>query len=105
MSAENLKALSRLAALISEGYPFAALQSKIKSQRIDAIAPQGAHATLLEVFNQLRLDANLAQVQLVVGCHRPRGRGHSSRPSRTFARCRDSRVPILGDPPARAPKP
>jgi hypothetical protein len=53
VSAENLKALSRLAALISQGYPFAALQSKIKSQRIDAIAPQGSHATLLEVFNQL----------------------------------------------------
>ena len=42
MSVENLKALSRLAALISEGYPFAALQAKIKNPRLDAIAPQGS---------------------------------------------------------------
>ena len=66
MSEENLKALSRLAALISEGYPFAALQSKIKKPRLDAIAPQGAHSTLLEAINQMRTDAKLAPVQLVV---------------------------------------
>ena len=66
MSVENLKALSRLAALISEGYPFAALQAKIKNPRIDIVAPQGAHAPVLEVINQFRQDAKLAQVQLVV---------------------------------------
>ncbi|MEY3677687.1 MAG: hypothetical protein RL351_914 [Actinomycetota bacterium] len=66
MSVENLKALSRLAALISEGYPFAALQAKIKTPRIDIVAPQGAHAPVLEVINRFRHDAKLAQVQLVV---------------------------------------
>lgn len=66
MSVENLKALSRLAALISEGYPFSALQARIKSSRLDAIGPQGSHATLIEVFNQFRRDAKLAPVQLVV---------------------------------------
>ncbi|MSZ23340.1 MAG: hypothetical protein F2610_03600, partial [Actinobacteria bacterium] len=66
MSVENLKALSRLAALISEGYPFAALQSKIRQQRLDVIAPIGAHSTLVEVFNQMRTDAGLVPVQLVV---------------------------------------
>ena len=66
MSVENLKALSRLAALISEGYPFAALQSKIRQQRLDVIAPIGAHSTLVEVFNQMRIDAALVPVQLVV---------------------------------------
>jgi transcription-repair coupling factor (superfamily II helicase) len=66
VSVENLKALSRLAALISEGYPFAALQAKIKNSRIDIVAPQGAHAPVLEVINQFRHDAKLAQVQLVV---------------------------------------
>ena len=66
MSVENLKALSRLAALISEGYPFAALQAKIKNSRIDIVAPQGAHAPVLEVINQFRHGCKLAQVQLVV---------------------------------------
>ena len=66
MSEENLKALSRLAALISEGYPFAALQSKVKNFRVDIVAPQGAHAPLLEVINQFRADAKQTQVQLVV---------------------------------------
>jgi transcription-repair coupling factor (superfamily II helicase) len=66
VSAENLKALSRLAALISQGYPFAALQAKIKNPRVDVIAPQGAHSTLLEVINQYRADSKLPQVQLVV---------------------------------------
>ena len=46
MSDVNLKALSRLVALVSEGYPFAAVQAKIKAKRLDLIAPQGAHAAV-----------------------------------------------------------
>ncbi|MFM1992240.1 MAG: hypothetical protein RL600_68, partial [Actinomycetota bacterium] len=66
MSEENLKALSRLAALVSDGYPFAALQARVRNPRVDVVAPQGAHSTVLEVINQFRGDAKLAQVQLVV---------------------------------------
>mgnify|MGYP000440972607 CR=1 FL=1 len=66
MSAENLKALSRLGALVSEGYPFAALQSKIKAARLDLIAPQGAHSAVLSVINEFRHTAKLAPIQCVV---------------------------------------
>ena len=66
MSEENLKALSRLVALTAEGYSFAGLQSKIKNQRLDAIAPQGAHSVLLEIFSSMRAAAKLNSVQLVV---------------------------------------
>ncbi len=66
MSAENLKALSRLGALVSEGYAFATLQSKIKAARLDIIAPQGAHAAVLSVINEFRGSANLAPIYLVV---------------------------------------
>ncbi len=66
MSDQNLKALSRLVALASEGYPFAAVQAKIKSSRLDLIAPQGAHASVVAVLDQFRHAANLSRVQLVV---------------------------------------
>lgn len=79
MSEQNLKALSRpdlpkfnefdlskVATLTAEGYAFAALQSKIKSPRVDLIAPQGAHSVVLEVISQFRAAAKLAKIQLVV---------------------------------------
>ena len=66
MSEQNLKALSRLGALTAEGYSFAALQSKIKSSRVDLIAPQGAHAVVVDVINSFRGAAKLPRVQLVV---------------------------------------
>ena len=66
MSEENLKALSRLGALISEGYPFAALQAKIKASRVDLIAPQGAMAPVVDVITRFRAAAKLSPVQLLV---------------------------------------
>ncbi len=66
MSDQNLKALSRLVALVSEGYPFAAVQAKIKASRLDLIAPQGAHASVVAVLDQFRHAADLSRVQLVV---------------------------------------
>jgi transcription-repair coupling factor (superfamily II helicase) len=66
VSAENLKALSRLGALIGEGYPFAALQAKIKSSRADLIAPTAAHPAVLSVINDFRAAANLPTIQCVV---------------------------------------
>ncbi len=66
MSDQNLKALSRLVALVSEGYPFAAVQAKIKASRLDLIAPQGAHASVVAVLDQFREAADLSRVQLVV---------------------------------------
>ena len=66
MSEENLKALSRLGALISEGYPFAALQAKIAARRVDLIAPQGAMAPVVDVISRFRAAAKLFPVQLLV---------------------------------------
>ena len=66
MSDVNLKALSRLVALVSEGYPFAAVQAKIKAKRLDLIAPQGAHAAVVAVLDNFRHAAGLLGVQLVV---------------------------------------
>jgi transcription-repair coupling factor (superfamily II helicase) len=66
VSDQNLKALSRLVALVSEGYPFAAVQAKIKAARLDLIAPQGAHASVVAVLDQFRHAADLSRVQLVV---------------------------------------
>ena len=66
MSTQNLKALSRLGALISEGYPFAALQAKIKNQRVDLIAPQGAHSAVVAAITEFRKSAKLSPVQLIV---------------------------------------
>ncbi|MEY4980813.1 MAG: hypothetical protein RL174_151, partial [Actinomycetota bacterium] len=66
MSEQNLKALSRLVALASDGYSFANLQAKIKNSRVDAIAPQGAHPILVEVFSAQRATVGLGRVQLVV---------------------------------------
>jgi len=79
VSEQNLKALSRpdlpkikqfdlaqVAALTADGYPFAALQAKIKDLRVDVIAPQGAHSVVLEIICQFRGAAKLSQVQLVV---------------------------------------
>jgi transcription-repair coupling factor (superfamily II helicase) len=66
VSTQNLKALSRLGALISEGYPFAALQAKIKNQRVDLIAPQGAHSAVVAAITEFRKSAKLSPVQLIV---------------------------------------
>jgi transcription-repair coupling factor (superfamily II helicase) len=66
VSEENLKVLSRLGALISEGYPFAGLQAKIKAQRVDLIAPQGAMAAVVDAVSRFRASAKLSPVQLLV---------------------------------------
>ncbi|MFM6966580.1 MAG: transcription-repair coupling factor, partial [Rhodoluna sp.] len=66
MSEENLKALSRLGTLISEGYSFAALQAKIKSQRVDLIAPQSAMPAVVDVISRFRSSAKLSPVHLLV---------------------------------------
>jgi transcription-repair coupling factor (superfamily II helicase) len=66
VSEENLKALSRLGALISEGYPFAALQAKISARRVDLIAPQGAMAAVVDAVSRFRASAKLSPVQLLV---------------------------------------
>jgi len=66
VNANNSKALSRLAALISEGYPFAAVQAKIASKRLDLLAPQGAQAAVLATLANIREQQKLASVQLVV---------------------------------------
>jgi len=66
VSEQNLKALSRLGALISEGYPFAALQAKIKAQRVDLVAPQGAMPAVIDAVSKFRTSAKLSKVQLLV---------------------------------------
>jgi transcription-repair coupling factor (superfamily II helicase) len=62
----NSKALSRLVARVADGYPVAALEASIKKTRVDIVAPQGAHPTVVALLNQLRTDKKLSQVQLVV---------------------------------------
>ncbi|MFM6971747.1 MAG: transcription-repair coupling factor [Rhodoluna sp.] len=66
MSVENLKALSRLAALISDSYSFSGLQSKIKKDRVDIVAPIGAHSVVAQIISDLRSGAKNSSVQLVV---------------------------------------
>ena len=60
------KALSRLVALISDGYPVAALQARIEKQRIDIAAPAGSHSAVVALIDQLRAEKKLNRVQLVV---------------------------------------
>jgi transcription-repair coupling factor (superfamily II helicase) len=59
-------ALSRLVALVSDGYPVAKLQSKLKNRRIELLAPASSHATLVALLDQLREQKNLGRVQLLV---------------------------------------
>jgi len=60
------KALSRLVALISDGYPVAALQAKISNPRVDIAAPAGAHSAVVALLDQLRADKKLNRTQLIV---------------------------------------
>ena len=62
----NSKALSRLVALVAEGYPVAALEAAIKKPRVDIVAPQGAHSTIVALLNHIRAEKKLSRVQLVV---------------------------------------
>jgi transcription-repair coupling factor (superfamily II helicase) len=62
----NSKALSRLVALVAEGYPVAALEAAIKKPRVDIVAPQGAHSTIVALLNHIRAERKLSRVQLVV---------------------------------------
>jgi transcription-repair coupling factor (superfamily II helicase) len=59
-------ALSRLVALVSDGYPVAKLQSKLKNRRIELLAPASSHATLVALLDQLREQKSLSRVQLLV---------------------------------------
>ncbi|MEY4000837.1 MAG: hypothetical protein RLZZ626_1192 [Actinomycetota bacterium] len=62
----NSKALSRLVALVSDGYPVAALQAKIKNPRLEIIAAAGAHSTVVGLLASLRADQRLSAVNLVI---------------------------------------
>ncbi|MEN9730911.1 MAG: hypothetical protein RL488_221, partial [Actinomycetota bacterium] len=62
----NSKALSRLVALVADGYPVAALESAVKKQQVDIVAPQGAHSTVVALLNHIRAEKKLSRVQLVV---------------------------------------
>ncbi|MCX8530558.1 MAG: transcription-repair coupling factor [Rhodoluna sp.] len=62
----NSKALSRLVALVADGYPVAALEAAIKKQRVDIVAPQGSHSTVVALLNHIRAEKKLSRVQLVV---------------------------------------
>ncbi|NDH64893.1 MAG: hypothetical protein EBY26_00620, partial [Microbacteriaceae bacterium] len=59
-------ALSRLVTLVSDGYPVAKLQSKLKNRRIELLSPSSAHPTLVALLDQLREQKGLGRVQLVV---------------------------------------
>jgi transcription-repair coupling factor (superfamily II helicase) len=60
------KALVRLAALFSEGYPTAKLEAGITNKQIRVIAPQGANPFVLNLLANLRKAKSLSNVQLVV---------------------------------------
>jgi transcription-repair coupling factor (superfamily II helicase) len=62
----NSKALSRLVALVADGYPVAALESAVKKQQVDIVAPQGAHSTVVALLNHIRAEKKFSRVQLVV---------------------------------------
>ena len=62
----NSKALSRLVALVADGYPVAALEASIKKPKLDIVAPQGAHSTVVALLNHIRAEKKLSRVQLVV---------------------------------------
>jgi transcription-repair coupling factor (superfamily II helicase) len=62
----NSKALSRLVALISDGYPVAALEARMKNARVAIAAPAGAHPAVVALLDNLRHSKKLTRVQLVV---------------------------------------
>ena len=62
----NSKALSRLVALVSDGYPVAALQAKITNPRLEIIAAAGAHSTVVGLLASLRAEKRLSPVNLVI---------------------------------------
>ena len=62
----NSKALSRLVALVADGYPVAALEASIKKSSVNIVAPQGAHSTVVALLNHIRAEKKLSRVQLVV---------------------------------------
>jgi transcription-repair coupling factor (superfamily II helicase) len=60
------KALVRLAALFSEGYPTAKLEAGIKNKQLRVIAPAGANPFVLNLISQLRSAKKLSNLQLVI---------------------------------------
>jgi transcription-repair coupling factor (superfamily II helicase) len=66
VSAQNSEAFSRLDALISDSYVFTKVKAKLKSKRLDLVAPVGAHPVLVSAFSQLQHDETGFSVQLVV---------------------------------------
>jgi len=65
-SAANSKALSRLVALVSDGYPVAALQANATKPRLEIIAAAGAQSTVVALLAQFRAEKRLSNVNLVI---------------------------------------
>ena len=59
-------ALSRLVTLVSDGYPVAKLQLKLKNRRIELLAPASSHSTIVALLDELRAEKKTGRVQLVV---------------------------------------
>ena len=66
MNNPQTKALVRLAALFSEGYPTAKLEAGIKNKQLRVIAPAGANPFVLNLISQLRSAKKLSNLQLVI---------------------------------------
>ena len=66
MSTPEFLALARLSSRLAEGYPFAAVQAKIKNPRLDLIASAPAHAAIAATVADIRQQAGLSPVQLIV---------------------------------------
>ena len=62
----NSKALSRLVALVADGYPVAALEAAIKKPKLHIVSPQGSHAITVALLDHVRAAKKLSRVQLVV---------------------------------------
>ena len=62
----NSKALSRLVALVADGYPVAALEAAIKNPKLHIVSPQGSHAITVALLDHVRATKKLSRVQLVV---------------------------------------
>ena len=66
MSNAPHKVLATLLSRLAEGYPFSRVQQNLKKPRLDLIAPTGAHTAIAAAIAQMRFEANLGAVQLIV---------------------------------------
>lgn len=66
MSTPSKKVLARLSSRLGEGYPFSKVQQNLRKPRLDLIAPAGAHPAVTAAVAQLRSEAKLNPIQLVV---------------------------------------